>query len=502
MLPLFQDAQAAVSQSLTAPIALCSPKRVQDQSRAAFIAEAPDYAYPISLDDPALHFTLVEALAITLKWFWNHQFAFRFMNNGLTSAVHLAILQEHRHLPFSNAEAGRVKDNMSDRYRKTMRSCLGDWSKSTHKVPYDWNDADLLVNGFIPDAAKSSGWKAPDPVPFKDLYKDMKKLPAGEDAADLTRALDFAMKHQKDGPNNEKQEYMFPDDLHIILEIIGYTTITRNHCDAAIITRYKDLIKTQSAAANKRRLELEQAGLPAPPQKRRHTKKIKEPTEEAQTQVNEILDWSNPFQQAGRPMMVLEEQSTLNLDEGHDEEGLPAADDVGWASPPPQQSSLNHAPGSKLPPATADADWGNTRPQVQPSLEAPYSGHTHTQSQYNTVDDGAAFLPNGQGEMDALLAQHQGTDYSNILYPQDVTDMPLADQGDPLAGLASINQWPQYPDTQRLRDCVEADDANDHSDLARAARWCRDDANHAFDYLVGHVWFIAELEQAFLRSDE
>ncbi|KAH7084388.1 hypothetical protein FB567DRAFT_593860 [Paraphoma chrysanthemicola] len=448
MLPLAQDAQAAVPQSMNALVASFIPKRVQDQPRAAFIAEAPDYAYSISMDEPALHFTLVETLAITLKWFWNHQFALRFMNNGLTSAVHLAILQEHRHLPFSDAEAGRVKDNMSDRYRRTMRRYLEAWSKSTHKVPLDWDDGSLLVNGFIPDATKSPGWKTPDPVPFKDLYKGMKKLPAGEDAADLTRALDFAMKNQKDGPNNEKQEFMFPDDLHTILGTIGYTTVTRNHCDTSIINRYKVLMKTQIAASSKHKLALEQAGMPTPPQKRRHTKKTKEPTKEAQTHVSDGSDWDNTPQQAARPIMVPDEHSTLNADEGHDEEALPDAANVGWASPPAQQSSLDHAPDSKLPPATVDAGSINTSPQAQPSLEALDSGHIHGQSQYNAVDDGAAFLPDGQGEMDALLAQHQGTDYSNILYPQDVTDMPLADQDDPLANLASINQWAHYPDTQ------------------------------------------------------
>lgn len=594
------------------------PKRSSDQPRASFLSEAPEHPFRIPAGPP-VHFTLVDVLAVMLNWYPNQFFTTRFLNNGLNSSVHVAILQEYRDLTLSELEVHRAKDHISDRYRKTMRKIDSRWSKNKHRAPQGWDHRETTVNMFLPDASREPGWIYPAPIPFKTLCKGLKKLPQGADAGDLTRALTFAMKNNKTGPNGEHQEFMFPDDLHVILGAIGYTNITADHSDGAIVERYKLVVKAENVALNKRLRELEAAGEPAPLPKRRHVKKVKESTTEVETSQKvantlppglssgvymsqtEVLKTPQPAQVtvpdnsfppgAYHPMTLVSNQSHANSPElvqvsvpGENSSMMSPLGDQLTSSVPPFQpfapaphtsqtaralsepltgvnepnsspvagtkwtqniggdtrttAAMNHfqhwggatlrpfhhgveAVTSEVHKMNVDTPQQTARlhsedkaifdPMANDMSDNPFvrysssyaeidSKNTISQSHGQDMDTGESCI-GSMAEMDALLAPYQDVDNSSILFPGPSIYFPLDHQADIMTGIEQINAWPQYPDTQLLRDCMEADDPNDRSDLARAARWCRNPANKAEEYLVGHAWLALSFEKMLADAD-
>jgi hypothetical protein len=612
---------AAAPKPLATTILLASepdPKRSSDQPRASFLSEAPEYPFRIPAGPP-VHFTLVDVLAIMLNWYPNLFFATRFLNNGLNSSEHVAILREYRDLTLSGLEVHHAKDHVSDRYRKTMRKIDSRWSKYKHRAPQGWDHHETTVNMFLQDAAREPGWIYPAPIPFKTLCKGLKKLPQGADAGDLTHALSFAMKNKKTGPNGEHQEFMFPDDLHVILGAIGYTNITADHFDGAIVKRYKLVVKAENVALNKRLRELKEAGESAPPPKRRHVKKVKESSTEVKTSQQvantlprglssgvymsqtEVLKTPQPAQvtvpgdsfppgvfhpmtpvlnqsHANSPGLVqvsvpgesssmmspmgdqltssvpsfqpfapaphtsqtaralFEPLTGVNEPNSSQVTGTKWAQNIGgdtrtttamnhfqqWGgatlrpfhhgvesvtsedhnmnADTPQQTARLHSEGKAIFDPVANEMSDNPFVRYSSSYGEIDSENTTSQSHGHNMDTGGSCI-GSMAEMDALLAPYQDVDNSSILFPGPSIYFPLDHQADIMTGIEQINAWPQYQDTQLLRDCMEADDPNDCSDLARAARWCRNPDNKAEEYLVGHAWLALSFEKMLADAD-
>ncbi|KAH9871160.1 hypothetical protein J1614_006736 [Plenodomus biglobosus] len=206
--------------------------------RSRFLLDHPTFEYILPKGGP-LNFTIVEIISILPNWFRSRDMATRFLSNGISSRVHFLILDEHRQLDLTTEiQFERARDSISDAYRKVMRKLDPLWTKARHLIPQGWDSSSITVNDVRPEAAREFGWRQPLSVAYKSLAIGLKKLPEGNDAGDLTRALDFAMNHQKDSGFGNPVDFLFPDDLHVILNRIGRTHINVEQTDLHIIARY------------------------------------------------------------------------------------------------------------------------------------------------------------------------------------------------------------------------------------------------------------------------
>jgi hypothetical protein len=389
---------------------------IRPPPRAGFFYKMGQYDY-IMPDGPALNFTIADILVILPHWYKNLQICQRFQNNGLNSSVHMAILQEHRDIALEGTEISRAKDAISDQYRKTMRMVEPKWRKTTHKAPGNWDPNALAVNQFVPHSAREEDHIALASISFSSMIHGISKLPQGSDAGDLTRALSFALLYQKPGRNGEAEEYLFPDDLHDILEHVGYTIITDSHTDRAIIGRNEKFINETMNLQRKRRNELQSAGyLAAPLPKRRHVAKAKPSAQPAQKQYPHLL---------------------------------------------------------------------HTAPGISPTMSCPKG-----------VEEIFSYGP-GFTEIDEASVIYYDNDFLGLLTTSPERSLLLQQLDESLESLQPpvwVNKT-HYPDTQLLRGCVEADYLDDHSNLARAARYSRRPYSYAADYVVGQVDLILGLEE-------
>jgi hypothetical protein len=461
--------------------------------RPAYLHSLPEHAY-IMPPGPTLNFTLADLFVFLPIWFKSIPIAARALNNGVSSNVHFEILQEHRVLNIPEAELSRLKDVISANYRRTMRRSDTKWTKASHKAPEGWNADDVSVGNFVPDGVIGSSFPAKlpvplsRPIPFKDLMKDVTRLPSGPDAGDLTRAVEFAINNQKQGSDGEVSDWIFPDDIHTILNHIGYTNITAQHMDAAVVVRYSKIAREVANADRKRRRELEAAGHPAPAPKRRHVAKAKV-SEQVVSRADVLGLMPQPFSQ--------------NVCQ-HDQVLRPLLPHVPTAV---QAPSSNGQYGVLVPPAI-------TVTEPTPPLK-------HTVQAENSVHNSNVALPDGQDledsvapseerfdgaeqifsfgmehaefhDIDELISGHQEYDFSDLFSP--ATDSHFyVEVDDNIPDVTTQDSSLRYSYDHPLRDCVEADDFEDFSDLARTARWCRNPENLASHYSVSDAYFVVNL---------
>ena len=219
--------------------------------RAQFLVDILAHEYKLRCDRP-INATLVDLIVILPQWFRNPAVAYRMLNNGITAAVHFAILDKHRHLGLtSSEEAERARDHISDTYRKTMRRTYPTWTKAKHYVPGNWDKSVMRINNFLPEAAKKADYVPPPSIPFKNLAIGLKSLPVDDDVGDLTRALVFALQYQKLDEHGQLTDFMFPDDIQLILRCIGPTETTRERYDEAVISRYSEAVRVAESERRK-----------------------------------------------------------------------------------------------------------------------------------------------------------------------------------------------------------------------------------------------------------
>ncbi|KAH7359791.1 hypothetical protein BKA66DRAFT_573903 [Pyrenochaeta sp. MPI-SDFR-AT-0127] len=250
--------------------------------RRKFLRNLPNHDFALPQDDP-INATMVEIVVLFPNWFRNSYFTNRFQNNGINAGVHIAILEEYRVLNLVTLhETQQAREHISDQYRKTMRESNAKWTKSTHRKPEGWNVHLIQVNDFIPDIARLPGYICSPSIQFKSLASGLKKLPEGHDAGDLTRALDYAMQNDYTNEHGQVVDFMFPDDLQLILDKVGHVNVTVEHSDPNIIARYANRHRREAIVRQKRDQEALNvtAILPAVQQ----TKKPKKSQESQNTQ--------------------------------------------------------------------------------------------------------------------------------------------------------------------------------------------------------------------------
>ncbi|KAL1608027.1 hypothetical protein SLS60_002966 [Paraconiothyrium brasiliense] len=192
-----------------------------------------------------LNFTAVEIITFLPRLFHNSSIARRFVNNGMENRTHAEISNRHR---TSTPQVYDIANSYLDalrpwNWRKMPKEQYKTfWSRRTHRTPAKWDTTNIAMNAFVPDRLTKEGFVAevPASVSFPMLLHGVKKLPTGDDAADLTRAIKFAT-----GDGAKKmfpgRYLLFPDDLIDIFRAIGHVTITDQHRDKAVVRRYLKL---------------------------------------------------------------------------------------------------------------------------------------------------------------------------------------------------------------------------------------------------------------------
>ncbi|KAF2122154.1 hypothetical protein BDV96DRAFT_640216 [Lophiotrema nucula] len=210
-----------------------------------------DYMIPEGPGKEIVNFTAVEIIAILPHWYQNQWVANRLVSNGIKGGTHQKILRTFR----TEAREESTPQAMKDYYIDGIRRCylgamrgfgfnrpqhLSDWKLTSHRPPQNWKPFDISVNEFCPDRVRRDGPNAPGPqsVPFRKLLEGVDHLPQGPDAADLTRALNFVLENPMKIQNGCASPWMFPDDLHVILNTVGRTEVTQAHSDGEVVKRY------------------------------------------------------------------------------------------------------------------------------------------------------------------------------------------------------------------------------------------------------------------------
>lgn len=189
---------------------------------------------------------------------------YRFVSNGGTRNTFWSIITTMRDLPeVWNANAcGTVI------YRAMRDAGYKDWTIVTHDLWHAaikaiWNEGNLNVSQLRTTAQRWGEAAAAD-VPFKSLAADIRCMPQGHDALDLTRMVRYCV--QRPG-----ERWMYPSDYGRLLQRLGGpTSIRKEHYDRAAFKRWEHFAPPPPRQWTRQELERVQEGFDS---RGRHTRR-------------------------------------------------------------------------------------------------------------------------------------------------------------------------------------------------------------------------------------
>ncbi|KAF2817153.1 uncharacterized protein BDZ99DRAFT_564944 [Mytilinidion resinicola] len=221
----------------------CGRSRIYD-----YMKSAPHKDHSLNLN---ISVTAVELIVLIPHSILSWPIANRLVQNGMTYKLHKYIARRHR--------AGSVLDGSASideiaaeddklysvnsilhGYQHAMRAGpdpknpMANWTHSRHSMLVSNNNFDpknVSLSGVRTRAeTHSKTYRPPKSIPLESLANDVLQLPQGADAADLTRAVEFAQQYPG--------RYFFPTDVEAVIRQVGRVVVTREHTDAACIRRW------------------------------------------------------------------------------------------------------------------------------------------------------------------------------------------------------------------------------------------------------------------------
>lgn len=199
----------------------------------------------VSLEFHKGNATAAEILAYCPHWLKSVHVVDRFITNGGRQRSIAAMINEFRNVPLDaeftpNSAQVMMSNNM-------RRAKYVNWTVGKHKNfdrPQGYRSADDLYVGDFRTPFDTHPThqltKRVLGVPFKNLGLHVKKHPSGDDALDLARCVQYAMRHPDD-------LYVFPRDFALLTNLLGGpATVTPNHLDHQAFTRRANYSFTSS----------------------------------------------------------------------------------------------------------------------------------------------------------------------------------------------------------------------------------------------------------------
>jgi len=150
-------------------------------------------------------------------------------NGGSRKSIH-AIINTHR-----NSQAGWSLNWCGEAMYKTMAGAgYTDWTITKHDQWHDqqkgtWDDGKLDVG----DLQTSSDVPAGD-VAFSRLAENVRAMPEGDDALDLTRMVQYCLQHAEDN-------WLYPRDYEELLRSMGGPAqVGKENVDRAVLKRWEN----------------------------------------------------------------------------------------------------------------------------------------------------------------------------------------------------------------------------------------------------------------------
>ncbi|XPT01400.1 hypothetical protein M3J09_010536 [Ascochyta lentis] len=201
-------------------------KRKTYRTRSGFGDNAPPSTMPFP---SKANFTAVELLAFFPNTLYRADVIYRMIANGGTRKSIWAIVNSHRDL-----EAEWSANCCGETMYKTMQKAgYTDWTIKKHELWHaslraSWDGGSLTVSDL--QTAQSVAAKN---VPFRNLAADVRMLPEGDDALDLTRMVQYCVQKNEDG-------WRYPNDYDELLELLGGPVQVRDeNTDEAVFERWE-----------------------------------------------------------------------------------------------------------------------------------------------------------------------------------------------------------------------------------------------------------------------
>ena len=219
-------------------------KRKRDYNQGRRVGPGAD----IRIEQPEkFNFTLAELICFIPELYKNWPLLNRFLINGLSAPDHADMERYYR---FSEKEPKNFLNTIATSYRATMRKGpapgqgITNWTfKNGNPAPQGWDHDSISMAGFKlnRDAHKMTRQHKVKSVPLIELFNHVRRIPEGEDAADLTNIMLMIARLKGDGV--DVSSYMLPDHLLFFLEQLGPVQVGPGHSDARCLERHRERVK-------------------------------------------------------------------------------------------------------------------------------------------------------------------------------------------------------------------------------------------------------------------
>lgn len=182
--------------------------------------------------------TAVELLTFLPNYLTSFDVAYRFASNKATCNAMVSILDTHRTLTMPS------RKHAVEYCHRTMRNVIREeghagWGLESHLKRFkeelrDWNPTNLSVGAFRTRTQVVGEGRVDPEIPFASLGEGVIRMPQGNDALDLTRMVEYCLRHPSKG-------WMYPTHYQELLqEVGGRQQPTAANMDQEVFKRWND----------------------------------------------------------------------------------------------------------------------------------------------------------------------------------------------------------------------------------------------------------------------
>lgn len=211
-----------------APLTMAEPKRRTYPTKPTFGDGAPSNTIPFPKQ---ANMTVPEILAFLPNSINCADVIYRMVSNGGTRKTIHAIINTYRNFE-AEWSANCCGETM---YRIMDKAGYTDWTITKHDLWHNsqrgiW-DANCLDVGKLRTVSVGG---AAELVSFRSLANNVRTMPEGDDALDLTRMVQYCVQNAEDG-------WRYPKDYEELLDLLGGPAEVREpNTDGAVLRRWED----------------------------------------------------------------------------------------------------------------------------------------------------------------------------------------------------------------------------------------------------------------------